>query len=105
MAMRNPTSTGRSRIALTAVATQLGIMFIGAILPTPLYPLYREAFGFSGVTLTLISAISPLSCSSAASPIRSDGARRACRPSRSAWPAPLFLRRRKAQHGCSWRAG
>ena len=54
--MRNPTSTGRSRIALTAVATQLGIMFIGAILPTPLYPLYREAFGFSGVTLTLIYA-------------------------------------------------
>ena len=31
-------------------------MFIGAILPTPLYPLYREAFGFSGVTLTLIYA-------------------------------------------------
>jgi predicted MFS family arabinose efflux permease len=56
MAMRNPTSTGHSRIALTAVATQLGIMFIGAILPTPLYPLYREAFGFSGVTLTLIYA-------------------------------------------------
>jgi MFS family permease len=54
--MRNPTSTGHSRIALTAVATQLGIMFIGAILPTPLYPLYREAFGFSGVTLTLIYA-------------------------------------------------
>jgi MFS family permease len=56
MAMRNPTSAGRNRIALTAVATQLGIMFIGAILPTPLYPLYREAFGFSGVTLTLIYA-------------------------------------------------
>src|SRR5437763_1800423 len=46
----------RNRIAVTAVAVQLGIMFIGAILPTPLYPLYREAFGFSGVTLTLIYA-------------------------------------------------
>jgi MFS family permease len=56
MAMRNPTSTGHNRIALTTVAAQLGIMFIGAILPTPLYPLYREAFGFSGVTLTLIYA-------------------------------------------------
>jgi MFS family permease len=56
MAMRNPTTTGDSRIALTAVAVQLGIMFIGAILPTPLYPLYREAFGFSGVILTLIYA-------------------------------------------------
>ena len=54
--MRNPTSTGHNRAALTAVAVQLGIMFIGAILPTPLYPLYREAFGFSGVTLTLIYA-------------------------------------------------
>jgi MFS family permease len=54
--MRNPTSTGHDRIALTAVAAQLGIMFIGAILPTPLYPLYREAFGFSGVILTLIYA-------------------------------------------------
>jgi MFS family permease len=54
--MRNPTSTDHDRIALTAVAAQLGIMFIGAILPTPLYPLYREAFGFSGVTLTLIYA-------------------------------------------------
>ena len=54
--MRNPTSTGHNRAALTAVAAQLGIMFIGAILSTPLYPLYREAFGFSGVTLTLIYA-------------------------------------------------
>jgi MFS family permease len=56
MAMRNPTSAGDTRIALTAVAAMLGIMFVGAILPTPLYPLYREAFGFSGVTLTLIYA-------------------------------------------------
>jgi MFS family permease len=49
-------STSHNRIAVTAVAAELGIMFIGAILPTPLYPLYREAFGFSGVTLTLIYA-------------------------------------------------
>src|SRR5215831_19422337 len=55
MAMRNPTAS-HDHLALTAVATELGIMFIGAILPTPLYPLYREAFGFSGVTLTLIYA-------------------------------------------------
>jgi MFS family permease len=56
MAMRNPTSTGHNRVALAAVAAELGIMFVGAILPTPLYPLYRQAFGFSGVTLTLIYA-------------------------------------------------
>ena len=54
--MRNPTPVSSNRIAVTAVAAELGIMFIGAILPTPLYPLYREAFGFSGVTLTLIYA-------------------------------------------------
>jgi len=34
----------------------LGVMFVGAILPTPLYPLFRQSFGFSGVTLTLIYA-------------------------------------------------
>jgi MFS family permease len=49
-------STRQDRIAVTAVAVALGIVFIGAILPTPLYPLYRKAFGFSGVTLTLIYA-------------------------------------------------
>lgn len=54
--MRNPTTAGHNRIALAAVAAMLGIMFVGAILPTPLYPLYREDFGFSGVTLTLIYA-------------------------------------------------
>ncbi len=32
-------------------------MFVGAIMPTPLYPLYRQAFGFSGITLTLIYAV------------------------------------------------
>src|SRR6266581_9709046 len=54
--MRNPTSPGYNHIALVAVAGELGVMFVGAILPTPLYPLYREAFGFSAVTLTLIYA-------------------------------------------------
>src|SRR5260370_3687333 len=54
--MRNPTSRGDNRIALAAVASELGVMFVGAILPTPLYPLYRQAFGFSAVTLTLIYA-------------------------------------------------
>jgi MFS family permease len=44
-------------LALTIVAVELGMMFVGAIMPTPLYPLFRSAFGFSGVTLTLIYAI------------------------------------------------
>jgi MFS family permease len=43
--------------ALAIVATELAVMFVGAIMPTPLYPLYRQAFGFSGVTLTLIYAV------------------------------------------------
>ena len=52
--MRNPIPTKHNRIALAAVAGMLGVMFVRAILPTPLYPLYRYAFGFSAVTLTLI---------------------------------------------------
>jgi MFS family permease len=43
--------------ALAVVATELAIMFFGATLPTPLYPLYRLAFGFGGITLTLIYAV------------------------------------------------
>jgi predicted MFS family arabinose efflux permease len=43
--------------ALIIVAVELGMMFVGAIMPTPLYPLFRNAFGFSGVTLTLIYAV------------------------------------------------
>jgi MFS family permease len=45
------------RTAVTVVAAELAIVFVGATLPTPLYPLYRNAFGFSGVTLTLIYAV------------------------------------------------
>jgi len=47
----------RNAFALIIVAVELGMMFVGAILPTPLYPLYQQAFGFSGVTLTLICAV------------------------------------------------
>jgi predicted MFS family arabinose efflux permease len=57
MAMRNPVIGHRNTAALVIVAAELGAMFIGAIMPTPLYPLYRQAFGFSGVTLTLIYAV------------------------------------------------
>jgi len=47
----------RNLLALGIVASELGAIFVGAILPTPLYPLFRHAFGFSGVTLTLIYAV------------------------------------------------
>jgi predicted MFS family arabinose efflux permease len=57
MAMRNPVIARGGAPALAIVATALAVMFVGAIMPTPLYPLYRQAFGFSGVTLTLIYAV------------------------------------------------
>src|SRR5271170_8132288 len=57
MAMCNPVITRRDYPALMIVATELGVMFVGALMVTPLYPLYRAAFGFSGVTLTLIYAV------------------------------------------------
>jgi MFS family permease len=44
-------------VALAVVAVALAVMFVGAIMPTPLYPLYQQAFGFSGITLTLIYAV------------------------------------------------
>jgi MFS family permease len=47
----------RNVVALTIVAVVLAAMFVGAIMPTPLYPLYQHAFGFSGITLTLIYAV------------------------------------------------
>jgi MFS family permease len=57
MAMRNPVITRQNYIATAVVATTLAVMFVGAILPTPLYPLFRQAFGFSAVTLTLVYAV------------------------------------------------
>ncbi|MBV8779115.1 MAG: MFS transporter [Alphaproteobacteria bacterium] len=48
---------GMRRTAGTlAVAGELGILFVGATLPSPLYPLYASRFGFGAVTLTLVYA-------------------------------------------------
>lgn len=57
MAMRNPVIARGGSLALAIVTTELAVMFVGAIVPTPLYPLYRQVFDFSGVTLTLIYAV------------------------------------------------
>ena len=62
MSARASSSTASRRrpqgiVAITIVAAELAAVFLGAILPTPLYPLYKAAFGFSGVTLTLIYAV------------------------------------------------
>jgi MFS family permease len=43
--------------AVVVVAGELAIMFMGAVIPTPLYPLYQERFGFSNIVLTAIYAV------------------------------------------------
>ena len=50
-------ATTGARAAIARVAALLTIMYVGATLPTPLYPLYRQAFGFGTFTLTLVYAI------------------------------------------------
>jgi MFS family permease len=53
----------RQRIALSGtaatavVATMIGMLFAGSTLVTPLYIMYKQAFGFSQISLTLIYAI------------------------------------------------
>ncbi|HZP76154.1 MAG TPA: MFS transporter [Pseudolabrys sp.] len=42
--------------AIVAVATMVSVMFMGSTLLTPLYVIYRHAFGFSQITLTLVYA-------------------------------------------------
>lgn len=45
------------RLAAALVAGNFAAVFISAMLPTPLYPLYGESFGFGGITLTVIYAV------------------------------------------------
>jgi MFS family permease len=48
---------GRERPwAVWPVSAMIGVMFMGSTLVTPLYVLYREAFGFSEIVLTLVYA-------------------------------------------------
>lgn len=44
-------------VALVSVAAMIAALFAGSTALTPLYVIYREAFGFSQVTLTLVYAI------------------------------------------------
>jgi predicted MFS family arabinose efflux permease len=43
-------------MAIVAVAAMIGVMFAGSTLLTPLYIIYKQKFGFSDITLTLIYA-------------------------------------------------
>ena len=45
------------RAAMTAVAAMIAVLFAGSTALTPLYIMYKQAFGFSQITLTLIYAV------------------------------------------------
>jgi MFS family permease len=47
----------RGAAAMWAVAGELGAMYVLSNLPTPLYVVYRQAFGFSQLTLTFAYAV------------------------------------------------
>jgi MFS family permease len=51
---RNTELTGRAAVA--AVAAMIGAAFAGSTLVTPLYVIYKQQFGFSQITLTLVYA-------------------------------------------------
>jgi MFS family permease len=55
--MRVATVATRSRAPFLVVAGALFVLLLDGNLPTPLYAVYRERFGFSGTELTLIFAI------------------------------------------------
>jgi MFS family permease len=50
-------SRARTRASFLVVVYALFVLLLDGNLPTPLYAVYRERFGFSGTTLTLIFAI------------------------------------------------
>src|SRR3954466_6031695 len=49
-----PARRGRTTGAFLVVAAALFVLIAGANLPTPLYAVYRERFGFSATVLTLV---------------------------------------------------
>ncbi|WP_110669815.1 MFS transporter [Salinicola halophilus] len=50
-------SPAQSRTVFLGAAFAFMITMLGATLPTPLYPLYRETFGFSQLMITVIFAV------------------------------------------------
>ena len=43
--------------AIAAVAAMIAVLFAGSTALTPLYVIYKQAFGFSQITLTLVYAV------------------------------------------------
>src|SRR4051795_7439149 len=52
-----PTRAPSRSAAFVIVAAALFVLLLDGNLPTPLYAVYRDEFGFSGTTLTLIFAV------------------------------------------------
>ncbi|MEV4065593.1 MFS transporter [Nonomuraea dietziae] len=52
-----PARTRRPGLAVAAVAFAFWVTMAGTTAPTPLYPLYGEAFGFSPFTVTVVFAV------------------------------------------------
>jgi MFS family permease len=46
----------RGTAAICSVACMIGVLFAGSTVPTPLYIIYKQQFGFSQISLTLIYA-------------------------------------------------
>jgi MFS family permease len=51
------TASRQSSTPFAVVACALFVLLLDGNLPTPLYAVYRDEFGFSGTTLTLIFAV------------------------------------------------
>jgi MFS family permease len=47
----------KDAVATLTASFALGLVFMSATIPTPLYPLYQKAFGLSGLTLALVYAV------------------------------------------------
>jgi MFS family permease len=43
--------------AICAVASMIGVLFAGSTVPTPLYVIFKQQFGFSQISLTLIYSV------------------------------------------------
>jgi hypothetical protein len=46
----------RGATAICAVGAMIGVLFAGSTVVTPLYVIYKQQFGFSQISLTLIYA-------------------------------------------------
>lgn len=47
----------RGPVAIAAIAIMIAVLYAGSTLLTPLYVIYKQHFGFSQITLTLIYAV------------------------------------------------